>query len=59
MPWADLIDFDRSKLTDDEKRILLSVLQERRQSPQKRRSVAKKQAKKIKGEDVPDISKYI
>lgn len=51
LPFHELIEVDASSLTDDEKRVLVSVLQEQRQSPQKRRSSAKRQAKKLTGKD--------
>lgn len=60
LPFHQLIDLDIDTLDDDSKRVLVEVLQERRQSAQKRRSVAKKQAKKITGKsEEVDISRFM
>lgn len=59
-PFHKLIDTDLSKLDDDQKRVFVEVLQERRQSAQKSRSVAKKQSKKLDGTSKEiDISKFL
>lgn len=60
LPFHQLIDIDIETLDDDSKRVLVEVLQERRQSAQKRRSVAKQQSDKLTGKskDV-DISRFI
>ncbi len=60
LPFHQLIDQDVSTMTDDQKRLLIEVIQERRQSAQKRRSVSKKQAAKISGKSKEiDLSEYI
>lgn len=60
LPLHQLIDLDTSQMTDAEKRVLVEVIQEVRQSAQKRRSVNRKQSDKISGKskDV-DISRFL
>lgn len=61
MPFSQLIEIDHDTLDDDQKRMLVEVLQERRQCAQKRRSVAKKESDKIEGKPGKgvDISKFL
>lgn len=61
LPFHQLLETDTTKMTDDEKRVLVEVLQERRQCAQKRRSVQKKESDKISGKPTKgvDISKFL
>lgn len=49
LPFSQLLEVDTAKLTDEQKREFLKVIQERQVSPQKRRSVAAKTEKKLSG----------
>lgn len=49
LPFSQLLEVETTNLTDEQKRELLKVVQERQVSPQKRRSVASKTEKKLSG----------
>lgn len=60
LPFHELIEVDTSNMSDDAKRILVTVIQEQRQSSQKRGAANRKQASKVSGKSKAiDITDFI
>ena len=52
LPYHELIEIDHEKLSEEECRELVKVIQEQRSSAQARRSTSKKQEKKLTGKSI-------